>query len=614
MKLVALIFVCLTILSFGVSGQVDLSGQKKNDLNTGLSFEQQSLNLRIIDVLHQTANEAKGWDDVKVSSQIQAQIADLVWDFDAVSARSYLSRAWDKAKQSEESTEKTNKYRNSSIRVEISREVLLVARKRDLALAEKWLKELSDLAEEDYEKRNEGLFDDRTARSSVLLQMAMQVVESDVESAVSLATESLRDGISFGLQSVLIKIQEKNPELAAQVFRSALRRIKTVGIKDASEIQILYSYLYTPGVVSTSANSASQTTRTISVGRNAPKITSAAVLFPSLASEFLQTAAGAILRMPFLISDENPQESARAQYGIINTILFRLGTNSPELSSALRERLAAINANANFTPGSATSPTGIPSRGQGESSKQYQERMLDEILEKAAKIASSLERDIFIAQGVLRSNADQFEKAKGISEKIEDKELREQISNFLIYRASFDLINKNQLDDAYNLLKKHAEPRQKAAALILGAQKLIEQKDIQQAGEWLLEAYKLFEKNKGSDDDWINIGFGLSSAYSEIDLLEAVNAFEVSTKLIKENSKNYDDDKAPLAVNFSGINYSDFTFGTRKFSLSSAIQSFPKDVFEDVFSALDKMRNPLAKGQGIITLSRKNLAKSKTYK
>ncbi len=611
MKSTAL-FLLILILNLGLSAQSIPSSQTKSDNDQELIAAQESLNLRIIEVLHQTANEAKGWDNVKVSSQIQAQIADLIWDFDAISAKSYLIRAWDKAKQATESDEKTNQYRNSSNRIDVSQSVLLVARKREPELAEKWLKELSDLAEEDFEKRNKGLFDDRTARSAVLLQIAMQVVETDVEAAASLAIESLRDGISFGFQAVLIKIQIKNPELAVQVFRAALQRINTTGITNANEIQILYSYLYTPGIVSTTANSTSQGASTISVTRNQNPATPLAQLYPALAQEFLQSAAQAILRMPFLISETNPETAAREQYGIINTILFRLGNSSPELSNALRERLAAIRANANFAPDSPAS--NFTPINQGEKLEDYKERLLDELLEKAEKINNSLERDIFIAQGVLRSDAEQFEKAKSIAEKIEEKELRQQIIYFLIYRKSLDLIAKDQISDAYKLLQKNGEPRQRAAILIVGGQKLIEQKDTQQAREWLREADKLFEKNNGSDEDWINIGFGMASIYSELDNIEAVNILNKCAKLIKKDSKNYNMDKAPLAVSFSGLNYSDFTHGTKNFSLNSAIKAFPKENFEDVLTALGEISNPQAKGQGIIVLSLKYLKKQKTIK
>lgn len=607
MKLAILTSLLFVALGLQISAQIKPAKPKSNQMTQEEISAQISLNQRIINVLYQTADEAKSWNDVKVSSKVQAQISDLLWDFEPISAESYLIRAWDKAKQAKETEEKPSQFRNYSNRVEASREVLMVARKRNPQLAEKWLKELSDLTEEDYAKKNTGLFDDRTAKSAVLLQMAMQAVETDVQAAASLANESLRDGISFGLQSVLIKIQEKNPELAAQVFRSALQRINSVGIKDASEIQILYSYLYTPGTVSTTSGSAAQSNSTISVSRNQPRSTSAAQLYPALAQEFIQSAARALLKMPFLVADENPENSARELYGIINTILYRLGNNSPELSQALRDRLAAVVATANFSPTQQNAPKDVTPIQQGESRNDYQKRLLDTILEEAEKISSPLQRDVFIAQGVLKSDVGQFEKAKSVAEHIDDKELREQIINFLIYRTSLDLIKTGNLDDARKLADKNSESRQKAAILVVGGQKLTEQKDFFQAQDWLSEAQKLFEKNKSSDEDWINIGFGLAAGYAQFNTIEATQILVKSGKLIKEDSTNYNRDKAPLGVGFSGLNFSDFTFGTKNFSLDSTIKFFPKENFEDVLSALKEIKNPQAKGQSILTLSQKNL-------
>lgn len=606
MKLQIALFLSVILFSFGVSAQ-----PPQNKSKIPKDAGQSALNLRIIDVLQQTANEAKGWENVKVSSKIQAQIADLLWDYDAISAENYLVRAWDKAKQVTESDEKPNRFRNESNRVEVSREVLLVARKRQPELAEKWLKELADLAEEDFDKRTKGLFDDRTARSAVLLQMALQTVETDIDAAASLAIASLTDGISFGFQSVLIKIQEKNPNLAAQVFRAALQRINSNGIKDANEIEILMSYLYTPGMVSTTADSASSNQRVISIPRNRTKMTSAAELYPALAQEFLPAAARAILRMPFSVGDENPQDAARQQFGVINSLLYRLGNSSTELANALRDRLAAITANANFTPTPPTSPSDRTPIKSGESRDDYLKRVLDEVLEKAEKMSNPLQRDIFIAQAVLRTDAEQFEKAKNVAENIDDKELRGQIVDFLIYKASLNLIKNRRLDEAYKLQQKDNEARHRAVILIVGGQKFVGQKDFVSARDWLLEAGKLFEKNKTADEDWINIGLGLANAYAEIDKIEALKILDSSIKLTKEDSKNYNRDHAPLAIGFSGFTFSDFTLDTKNFSLDSAVKSFPKENFEDVLLSLNGAVNPQAKGQGILVLSRKHLEKPK---
>ncbi|MGI9055831.1 MAG: hypothetical protein ACR2F2_08530 [Pyrinomonadaceae bacterium] len=606
-KLLVLGLVLLGSFYNNVSSQTEINSKQNNKDEQNNSTAQKSLNLRIIQVLYQTADEVRNLDDAKASANIQAKIADLLWNYDPISAKSILIKGWDKAKQVKETDAKSNRFRNTSNRIDGSREILLVARKREPELAEKWLKELADLTEEDFAERNKGLFDDRTARSAVLLQMALQIVETDVNAAASLAVESLRDGISFGFQAVLIKIQEKNMDLAVQVFRAALQRVNSAGISNANEIQILYSYLYSPGIVSTTANATSSDTRTISVGRNRSQIAAAAGLYPALAREFLQIAAQAILRMPFLIGDTDPETAAREQFGIISTILYQLGNSSPELSRALQNRLAEITANANFTPDAPNFPSDVTPGKQNETRDEYRERLLDEILEKAEKIADSLARDIFIAQGVLRSEAEQFEKAKSIAEKIDDKELRTQIINFLIFRTSLDLIKKDRLSEAYKISQKNSEPIHQSVVLIVGGQKLIERKDYLPAREWILEAEKMFDKNNTNNEDWANIGFGLATSYSHFDKISALKILEKSGKLITKDSINYNRDKSPDAFGFSGLNFSDFTVNTKEFSLNSAIKSFPKENFEDVLLAVNEIKNLQAKGLAIVVLAEKNL-------
>jgi len=565
------------------------------------------INSRVLNVLSETADDAKSWDDAKTAAQVQARVADIVWDIDPLSAESYLIKAWEKSKDVKESVEKASPYRNSSARVEASREVLLVARKRAPILAEKWLAELTDLAEEDFQKRNNGMFDDRTAKSAVLLEMAMLSVTENPEAAAAFAIESLRDGISYGLQTVLIAIQEKNPELAQKVFRAALQRLQTVGVKDPNEILILNSYVYMPGRIFAASSSSDQGQTTISVARNRPQIKAMAELNPGLAREFLRVSAEALLRLPYP-SDE---KAARGQFSVINTILNRLGNTLPQHSRALQEKLNAILASTNYSPVSGSTPEGIEPRQKEEKLEDYRSRVIDNLVEEAEKESNPLRRDILYAQAALKTNAEMFERGKSIAGKIQDKEFREQVTNLVIYRKTLDEINKGEFDSAYRILDKNSNAKQKAASLIVGANKLKKQKDTIQTNYWLLDAEKLFRKAEKSDEDWIKIGFGLTNAYAEINRIESSDVFRQTVKLIDEETKfDISADYAPLANDFAGIDFINFTYGTNGFSLKSAVLSFSKEDFEDALLSLKSIKNPKTKGLGILALCEKYLRDS----
>jgi len=177
---------------------------------------------RILAVLNATADNAKTWNDATAASKVQAQIADVIWDADANIARGYLVKAWETTDKVEVPKQAGSAFRNQSPRTEARREVILVARKRAPDLSKKWLQQMAQESEQD--PRERGVFDDRTPRSTVLLQMALQVVDEDAEAAATLAIDSLQDGISFGFQQVLIRIQEKNVELRQKIRDSLADR------------------------------------------------------------------------------------------------------------------------------------------------------------------------------------------------------------------------------------------------------------------------------------------------------------------------------------------------------------------------------------------------------
>src|SRR5687767_13271250 len=214
----------------------------------GVRDQRQQLLKRIIELLDSTAHEAKKWDDKQVAARTLAQIADLIWDHNGENAREYLKGAWSAAAKVEEPKRERSRVVNPSVRNAVRRDVLIVARKRAPEFAATWLEEMVEESKS-AEKTDRGTFDDRSARSAVLLQMANQLLADNPKGAAELLIESLRDGISFNLQTALLRLQEKDVSLSESVFRAAVARLRTAGMSDPNELLTLYAYLYTPGRV-----------------------------------------------------------------------------------------------------------------------------------------------------------------------------------------------------------------------------------------------------------------------------------------------------------------------------------------------------------------------------
>ena len=561
---------------------------------------------RILAVLSATADSAKNWTDATAASKVQAQVSDVIWDADAEIARSYLIRAWDTAGKVETPKRERSAFRNQSPRTDARREVILVARKRAPDLSKKWLQQMAQESAQDQGER--GAFDDRTPRSTLLLQMALQIVNDDPESAAGLATDSLQDGISFGFQQVLIRIQEKNVELSQRVFRAALSRLRTVGMLDPNELLILYAYLYTPGRI-VAANTDGNTGRIqIAVGRNPPQIAAAAQLNPALALDFLQLAANLLINAPVPATTANPALAARLQLSAISAVMGPVSDRLPELAVALRTRAQQISTEARLNTVPHSPPANTPASVPGETSTSHAERRVDLLEEAARNETFTIGRDIAYAKAALATTVQNYPRGWDLADKIDDRSLRDNLKNWLTYRASLYFVTLNNLDKAYELAAKNTDPIQRAASLVVGAQQLVKNKNTTRASQWLVEARSLVRK-VDPDENSVHVAFGIVSAFAKVD---RVTAFDVLSEAVRQMGKTTfgpaDEDRAPLLKRFSGFDsLADFTYGTEGFSLRAAICAFGPEQFEDVLGVVNRITPPELHGLAIIELSKKYL-------
>lgn len=565
--------------------------------------------LRIGDVLRSTSEDARQWKDAAVAADVLAKIADLIWESDPQTARNYLAQAWEKAgRAGEGKQEERSRFRNQSARNDARRDVLLVVRRRAPDLAEKWLEQMAQEAEGEREAQPRGTYDDRTARSAVLLQMALQTVEANPQAAADLAVESLRDGISFGFQETLIKLQEKDFKIAQAVFSAALRRLRTVGMLDPNELLILYSYLYTPGRISAASIGDDSANRQLAVSQNRPRITAAARLNPALALEFLNLGADLLLTAPLPTTSADPQLTARTQLSVINYLLSEVSAQLPEKGVALQARAQQIAADARFSNIPRPPRPDLPAPLEGENPKQYAERRVDLLEAQAEKETDTLSRDIAYAKAALATTLEGYERGLTLAGKVQDESLRVGVSDWLISRAVFQLIRSGDFLKAYTLNTKNSDPLQRAGALVVGAQKSVKEKDLLRSRQWLEEARELIKKSAPSDNR-SRVAFGVVSTYGLFDKAIALQSLsDIVPSLEQTSSATGNEERAPLIKRFSGLNTpADFTYGTSGFSLVAAIKAFDADQFEDVLYLLNKIPSHEARGRALVTLCQEYL-------
>lgn len=572
--------------------------------------EASRLTIRIANVLQATAEGARKWKDERAAARVQAEVADLIWEIDPATARTLLLTAWDKASSArEEKRAERSAYRNQSPQTDTRREVMMVARRRASDLAKRWLREMSEEAGSKPAER--GAFDDRSPRSTILLDMAMAVATQDAKAAADLAIESLQDGISFGLQNVLLAIQQQDFDLAQMVFRRALQRLKTLGMTDPDELLVLYSYLYTPGRVQAANTSENRGTFSLAVAQNRPQVKAASEQNPQLALEFLRVAADVLLGAPIPATTTRAETTARAQLSVINTLYPQISRQLPEQAAALRQRAMQMESDAKFSTAPAERSADMPEYRPGEKLEDYVERRIDLMEENAKREPNPLRRDILYAEAAIATPPERYERGWQLAGSIQDEQLRADLRNWLAYRATLHFLRSDEIDRAYQLLSKNEEAAQRAASLVVGAQRLIKAKDLTRARDWLQEAQALVKKAE-MDENWTRISLGLVSTYGQFDKWAALDALNEGVKLMGRFPVDASaDERAPLVKKFSVKTVADITSGTSGFGWRAAAGAFAPEQLESVLDVLTKIESPEARGVATVALCRKLLRAEK---
>jgi hypothetical protein len=575
--------------------------------NAGFSVRaqenQQQLLTRIYDLLNATAADAKQWDDKAIAARVQAQSADLLWDANRDNATNHLKAAWDSATKFTEPKRERSAVVNSSLRNSVRRDVLLVARKRAPQLASTWLEEM---IEETAEKHERGTFDDRSARSAVLLQLANETVAANPQAAAELLSESLRDGISFNFQTVLVRLQQKDPTLAENVFRVALARLRAAGMNDPNELLTLYSYLFTPGRVYGANTSDNRNQVQLAVG--GPRVAMpASRQNPALAREFLEVASDLLLTAP-VPEGSGGQPVARSLVSVISIVLRAATEQLPEKAALLRARAQQLDSEARFSTAPPQRRSDIPETRPGESRESFAERRVDLLEETAAKGRDVLTRDIGYANAAIATTVERYQRGLDLTGKIDDKNLRAGVRSWLLYRATLHFIRSGDLDQAQRLNLRNDDVVQRATCFVVGAQRLVDDKNTIRAHEWLREAGTLIKRSEANDST-ARVAFGIVATYGRFDADAALEWLSFAAKLAgKVSPAALNEDQAPRFKRISGVTpIVDVGGDTRGFSLPAAVSVFPPEHFEQVLSVLNDLAAPEARGIAVLTLCRNSL-------
>lgn len=580
-------------------------------------LQRQRERAQAVSMVEQTAAEAPLWDDKRSAVQVLADAADLLWDKAPAQGAKWLTKAWELIDQVSDAPKDKHlkEFSSRSEQNDLRTAVLSIARKHQPELAEKFLKQLSETAPS--EKKERGAFDDRTARSEQLLQMARQTADSSPELAFTLAERSLADGISYSLQTVLTSLRKKNVALANQLFDLALVRFSSAE-PDPSEAEVLAGYLFQPGLTFSSNNAGNVIMTMNPMQRNDPVV---AETEPQRARAFLVAAYQSFFARP--IPTETQEGKLRGQriwvFGTRN--LGRYNTLAPEFVGPTRDFLMRLQIQiypeGRGDPFSGGRQSGNDMTTKPRTEKEIYEARISDMEERADKEVDQNKKTLAYVNAALAVNATDYQRAKRIAEKIADEALRSDVIAYVVYRAALSLVRQKETDKAVELAAQLNDVPRRAVVKIAIAQSLLTSKtdDRRDSAELTVNQQQAFdllsavERDISKEAPSINaakILLGRATLLATLDKDQALLALEQTVEVINKLETYRLRDASPPQLGLSVSPRSEALADTPRlgFTFRNAIEPLIRVDFENLADLSGRFKAKEVRGVGRLEVAK----------
>lgn len=481
----------LSVLLLGVSAnaQTNTPAPEKTTQRTAAQKEidPEILERRSVamSLLQSLAIEARSYRDEPLRARVQARIADALWDQEKETARSLFRRAWDVAEVVEKDAAnnaagsgpgRLAANRPAGPRVNLRREILQLAARRDPALGEEFLAKLNA---KDEAARTSDANSNRSemsaAEAAERLRLANEFLASDnVERALQFADPALVRANTGSIQ-FLVELRAKNAVAADQRFAALLAMAAADPASDANTVSMLTSYVFTPSVYLV-VSSNGIPSGTSSLPMPAPD------LAPALRKSFFSVAANILLR-PFAQLDQSSAGRA-GTYFIATRLLPLFRQFAPDLAPSINAQLAALGPDA----ARATNRESELSINWGMTSDGRRPGIDDELKDRLDRAKTADERDRAYAFAAMSAADAGDSRARDLVDKIEDLDVRKGVGTFVDYNFIRTLLTKKRADEALVLIRKADLPHPLRAHFLTRASAIIANNDRGRAMDLLNEA------------------------------------------------------------------------------------------------------------------------------
>jgi hypothetical protein len=426
---------------------------------------------KALHILEQLTIQAKVLDEMDHSIVIQAQIADLLWEYNEQAARHLFTEAFQTINNlSDDSVSQFAIDQKTSMRVRLIRKIA----NRDAKLAEKFIKSITEYRSLQTHLYTDPTPEERKSRAVVSLTLANHLAHDSPEEAARMIRHGFSGGLTKELVMALKLVREKAPALADRLTGQALIEIPPNPDEPLGDLMNILLY------IGSGEKSKGQTPDHQPVRSQ----TLAEAIGPSLIKPLLDFAFKALnLHMK---SEQNKTSGARRKrmitfdlmdQSIVAGLLPLFEQHQPERVAFVRARLKQIDAVVSDrvrVQSNAPRPTTV----QG-------------LVDAAQTKNEPLERDLLFKEAARRAEADgNFDQAISIAERISDKSRSSDISSFR-YAAAQKALDRGEIDAAHSYAVKSTDIWQRIRILCRIAEKAFENSDLQRASSLLSEAENL---------------------------------------------------------------------------------------------------------------------------
>ena len=483
------------------------------------------------------ASDARTFRDQPLRARSLARIADALWSVDVEQGRTLFRKAWEAAEIADrESQERLNisggevKLKPAEITPEtissvvmsldLRREVLKLAARRDRLLAEEFLQKLkADQQETKSENSRRSLWDLPEALQQRLSLAEGLLRTGDIERALQFADPVL-GSVTISTVEFLTLLREKDPAAADQRYATMLASTDGNLSTDANTISLLSSYIFTPHryVIFNTQGAASYSSMPSS---------SPAGVGLQLRLAFFQTAVGVLLRPERPPEQDESTAGIAGKYMVVKRLMPLFEQYAPrEITEAMRGQFEALNSL--VSEGVRQEENESVQKGiSPEKPLADQEQSLLDQIERAK---TSDERDqLYFRLALLALSKDDL-KARDYVSKIDESWFRKQAQAWVDVGLAISAIKKKKIETALELARIGELTHIQRVWILTQAAKLLAKNDRDKALSLLDDAIAEARRIEGVDLDRPR---GLLAIANALELVEPARAWDAIFDAVK---------------------------------------------------------------------------------